>query len=37
LSAQIKDYGSFETHEQFMVRLSRTHPRKTGFWSLLRH
>jgi hypothetical protein len=36
LSAQIKDYCSFETHEQFMARLSRTHPRKTGFWSLLR-
>ena len=36
LNAQIKDYAGFETHEQFMARLLRTHPRKTGFWSLLR-
>jgi hypothetical protein len=36
LNAQIKDYADFETHDQFMARLLRTHPRKTGFWSLLR-
>jgi hypothetical protein len=36
LNAQIKDYAGFETHQQFMARLLRTHPRKTGFWSLLR-
>jgi hypothetical protein len=36
LNVQIKDYAGFETHEQFMARLLRTHPRKTGFWSLLR-
>jgi hypothetical protein len=35
LNAQIKDYAGFETHEQFVARLLRTHPRKTGFWSLL--
>jgi hypothetical protein len=35
LNAQIKDYAGFETHNQFMARLLRTHPRKTGFWSLL--
>lgn len=36
LNAQIKDYAGFETHDQFMARLLRTHPRKTGFWPLLR-
>jgi hypothetical protein len=36
LNAQIKDYADFETHDQFMTRLLRTHPRKMGFWSLLR-
>ena len=35
LNAQIKDYAAFETHDQFMARLLLTHPRKTGFWSLL--
>jgi hypothetical protein len=34
LNAQIKDYEGFETHDLFMARLLRTHPRKTGFWSL---
>lgn len=24
-----------ETHDAFMARLKREHPRKTGFWSLL--
>jgi uncharacterized protein DUF6880 len=37
LNAQIKDYAGFETHDQFMARLLKTHPRKTGFWPLLRH
>jgi hypothetical protein len=35
LNAQVKDYAGFETHDQFMARLLRTHPRKTGFWPLL--
>ena len=35
MNAQIKDYSDFETHDQFIARLLRTHPRKTGFWSLL--
>jgi hypothetical protein len=37
LNAQIKDYESFETHQQFMARLLKTHPRKSGFWQLLRN
>jgi hypothetical protein len=36
LNAQIKDYAGFETHDQFMTRLRRAHPRKSGFWPLLR-
>ncbi len=36
LNAQIKDYEGFETHDEFMTRLHKTHPRKTGFWPLLR-
>jgi Family of unknown function (DUF6880) len=36
LNAQVKNYADFETHDQFMARLQRTHPRKTGFWPLLR-
>ena len=36
LNSQIKDYENFETHNQFMERLRKTHPRKTGFWPLLR-
>jgi hypothetical protein len=36
LNTQVKDYAGFETHDQFMARLLRTHPRKTGFWLLLR-
>ena len=35
LNAQIKDYAGYETHDEFMTRLQRSHPRKTGFWSLL--
>ena len=30
-NAQIEDYAGFEMHEQFMARLLRTYPRKTGF------
>jgi hypothetical protein len=36
LNAQLENYADFETHDEFMVRLQRTHPRKTGFWPLLR-
>jgi hypothetical protein len=36
LNVQIKNYADFETHDQFMARLLRAHPRKTGFWPLLR-
>jgi hypothetical protein len=36
LNAQIKDYVGFETHDQFMARLRNLHPRKTGFWPLVR-
>jgi len=36
LNSQIRDYENFETHDQFMERLRKTHPRKTGFWPLLR-
>jgi hypothetical protein len=36
LNAQLKNYADFETHDQFMARLLRAHPRKTGFWPLLR-
>jgi len=36
LKARIKDYAGFETHDQFMARLAKNHPRKTSFWPLLR-
>jgi len=36
MNGLIKDYGGFETHREFMARLLKTHPRKIGFWSLLR-
>jgi hypothetical protein len=35
LNSQIKNYENFETHDQFMERLKKEHPRKTGFWPLL--
>jgi len=35
LTAAIKDFGHFETHEAFVSRLRARHSRKTGFWSLL--
>ena len=33
LDAEIGDYDAFETHEQFVARLRREHPRKGRFWS----
>jgi len=36
LNGRIKDYGGFEAHREFMARLLKTHPRKMGFWPLLR-
>jgi hypothetical protein len=36
LNAQLENYADFETHDEFMARLLRAHPRKTGFWLLLR-
>jgi hypothetical protein len=36
LNSQIRDYENFETHDQFIERLRKTHPRKAGFWPLLR-
>jgi hypothetical protein len=36
LNSQISGYENFETQDQFMERLRKTHPRKTGFWPLLR-
>ena len=35
LQSQIKDYAGFETHEEYMARLLKSHARKTGFWPLL--
>ena len=36
LNSQIRDYKNFETHDQFMERLRKTHLRKTRIWPLLR-
>src|SRR5258705_1631026 len=36
LNSQIRDYQNFETHQQFMERLRKNHPRKTRLWPLLR-
>ena len=33
--SDIKDYGRHESHDEFMARLRREHPRKPAFWSLL--
>jgi hypothetical protein len=33
LTAATKDFGHFETHEDFVNRLRAKHGRKTGFWS----
>jgi len=35
LASFLPDDGGLETHDAFMTRLRREHPRKTGFWSLL--
>ena len=35
LKAQVKNYADFETYEEFMARLLKSHPRETGFWPLL--
>jgi hypothetical protein len=35
LAAQLPQENGLETHDAFMARLKREHPRKTGFWSLL--
>jgi hypothetical protein len=35
LASFLPDEGGLETHDAFMGRLRREHPRKTGFWSLL--
>ncbi len=35
LNSQIRNYENFETHAQFMERLLKSHPRKSGFWPLL--
>lgn len=32
LSSDIKDYGSFETHDAYEARLRRDHARKSSFW-----
>jgi len=35
LAAYLPDEADLETHEAFMMRLRREHPRKIGFWLLL--
>jgi len=35
LAAAIKDFGAFETHAAYAVRLKAEHGRKSGFWSLV--
>ena len=32
LASQIGDYGTFEAHTAYVVRLKRDHGRKSGFW-----
>ena len=32
LASQIGDYGTFEPHTAYVVRLKRDHGRKSGFW-----
>ena len=32
LASRIEDYGTFEPHAAYVVRLKRDHGRKTGFW-----
>jgi hypothetical protein len=33
--SDLADYGRHESHADFMARLRREHPRKSGFWSLM--
>ena len=33
--SDVTDYGRHESHAEFMARLKREHPRKSGFWSAL--
>jgi hypothetical protein len=35
LVAQIRDFGTFETHLEYVARLKARHGRKSGFWGLL--
>ena len=35
LASFLPDEAGLETHDAFMARLRREHPRKSGFWSLL--
>jgi hypothetical protein len=35
LASVISDYGAFETHETFVLRLRAKHSRKSGFWTLI--
>ena len=35
LTSTIKEFGAFETHAAYAVRLKAEHGRKSGFWSLI--
>jgi hypothetical protein len=35
LARAIGDFGGFEPHERYTVRLKSEHGRKTSFWTLL--
>lgn len=35
LAPHIEDFGDFETHEDYVVRLKKHHSLKVGFWSLV--
>jgi hypothetical protein len=34
LALAISDYGSFETHDAYIIKLHREHGRKTAFWNV---
>ena len=36
LAKSINDFGSFETHKAYKLRLKREHGRKSGFWGLVK-
>jgi hypothetical protein len=36
LAGSINDFGSFETHEAYKLRLKKEHGRKSGFWGLVK-